>query len=141
MQSEKCREHGRERRTGVAPVLFFKMETGTTPVLLVCLLAAALTISTAHATNSFPVTIRVDASKPIGPLRPIWRFFGGDEPNYATMKDGQKLMADYGKLRPKDVYFRTHNLLNTGDGTPALKWGSTDAYQEDPQGQPIYNWT
>ncbi len=96
---------------------------------------------TAAETNPFPVAIRVDASKPLGPLRPIWRFFGGDEPNYATMKDGQKLMADYGKLRPKEIYFRTHNLLNTGDGTPALKWGSTDAYTEDAQGKPVYNWT
>jgi len=100
----------------------------------------AATIPAAHATNTFPVAIRVDAGKPRGPLRPIWRFFGGDEPNYATMKDGQKLMAEYGKLRPRDVYFRTHNLLNTGDGTPALKWGSTDAYREDAQGNPIYDW-
>jgi xylan 1,4-beta-xylosidase len=56
------------------------------------------------------------------------------------MKDGQKLMSDFGALRPKEVFFRTHNLLNTGDGTPALKWGSTDAYNEDAQGNPIYNW-
>ncbi len=111
-------------------------------LLHACLLMAlcrALT-SAAAEVSSFPVVIRVDASKPIGPLRPIWRFFGGDEPNYATMKDGQKLMAEYGKLRPKDIYFRTHNLLNTGDGTPALKWGSTDAYNEDAEGKPIYNW-
>jgi xylan 1,4-beta-xylosidase len=92
------------------------------------------------ASNTFPVSIRVDASKSIGPLRPIWRFFGGDEPNYATMKDGQKLLADYGKLKPKEIYFRTHNLLTSGDGTPALKWGSTDAYNEDAQGNPIYDW-
>ena len=59
-------------------------------------------------------------------LRPIWRFFGADEPNYATMKDGRKLIGELGALRPKQVYFRTHNLLNTGDGTPALKWGSTE---------------
>jgi xylan 1,4-beta-xylosidase len=108
--------------------------------LLSLLTAIAVTIPTTHATNSFPVSIRVDASKPIGPLRPIWKFFGGDEPNYATMKDGQKLLADYGKLRPKDVYFRTHNLLTSGDGTPALKWGSTDVYKEDAQGKPIYDW-
>ncbi len=57
------------------------------------------------------------------------------------MKDGQKLLAEFGNLRPKEVYCRTHNLLNTGDGTPALKWGSTDAYHEDAQGNPIYNWT
>jgi xylan 1,4-beta-xylosidase len=100
-----------------------------------------LACSTVHGTNSFPVTIRVDASKPIGTLRPIWRFFGSDEPNYATMKDGQKLLSDFGKLRPKDVFFRTHNLLTSGDGTPALKWGSTGTYGEDAQGNPNYNWT
>jgi xylan 1,4-beta-xylosidase len=90
---------------------------------------------------SFPVTIRVDAAKPVGPLPPIWRFFGADEPNYATMKDGRKLLRQLGELRPKQVYFRTHNLLNTGDGTPALKWGSTNAYTEDAQGRPVYDWS
>ena len=34
-----------------------------------------------------------------------------------------------------------HNLLTSGDGTPALKWGSTGAYSEDAQGNPVYNWT
>jgi hypothetical protein len=42
---------------------------------------------------AFPVTIRVDAGRPQGELAPIWRFFGGDEPNYATMKDGRRLLA------------------------------------------------
>jgi xylan 1,4-beta-xylosidase len=105
-----------------------------------CAIVACVPGSAADS-NSFPVKIRVDASQASGPLRPIWRFFGGDEPNYATMKDGQKLLADFGKLRPKDVYCRTHNLLNTGDGTPALKWGSTDAYREDSHGNSIYNWS
>jgi xylan 1,4-beta-xylosidase len=36
---------------------------------------------------------------------------------------------------------RAHNLLTTGDGTPALKWGSTNAYTEDAQGRPRYDWT
>ncbi len=36
---------------------------------------------------------------------------------------------------------RVHNLLTTGDGTPALKWGSTNAYTEDANGKPIYDWT
>ena len=89
----------------------------------------------------FPVTIRVDAGRPLGRLAPIWRFFGADEPNYAHMKDGRKLLRALGELGPKAVYFRTHNLLNTGDGTPALKWGSTNAYAEDAQGRPIYDWT
>jgi xylan 1,4-beta-xylosidase len=67
--------------------------------------------------------------------------FGADEPNYATMKDGRKLLAELGELRPGDVFFRAHNLLCTGDGTPALKWGSTGIYAEDKDGKPVYNWT
>ena len=85
--------------------------------------------------------IRVSAATPTGPLRPIWRFFGADEPNYAYMKDGRKLIAEMGRLAPDRVYYRAHNLLTTGDGTPALKWGSTNAYREDAQGRPIYDWT
>ena len=90
--------------------------------------------------TSFPVTIRVDASKSVGDVNPVWRFFGADEPNYATMKDGRKLLGELGELRPGKVYFRTHNLLNTGDGTAAFKWGSTNVYSEDAQGNPVYDW-
>ena len=95
----------------------------------------------APASGSFPVAIRVDAGDAGGPLKPIWRFFGADEPNYAYMKDGKKLLARLGELGAEHVYFRTHNLLTSGDGTPALKWGSTNAYTEDAQGKPIYDWT
>lgn len=89
----------------------------------------------------FPVSINVDASTPIGPMKPIWRFFGADEPNYAYRKDGKKLLSALGELAPEQVYFRAHNLLSSGDGTPALKWGSTNAYTEDPDGNPVYDWT
>jgi xylan 1,4-beta-xylosidase len=112
--------------------------------LLLPLLLPALTIAStvsADETNSFPVSITVDAGRSLGGLTPIWRMFGADEPNYATMKDGRRLLADLGSLRPKEVFFRAHNLLCTGDGTPALKWGSTDAFREDADGNPIYNWT
>src|SRR5918995_158279 len=93
------------------------------------------------ASAPFPVSIRVDAGKSAGPLKQIWRFFGADEPNYATMTHGKTLIADEGKLAPKRVYFRAHNLLTTGDGKHALKWGSTNAYTEDAAGRPIYDWT
>ncbi len=111
------------------------------------LLLAALTLSASAQTAPtpapapFPVSITVDAAKPTGPLRPIWRFFGADEPNYATMKDGRKLLTQLGQLGKPQVYFRAHNLLCTGDGTPALKWGSTNAYTEDAQGKPVYDWS
>jgi xylan 1,4-beta-xylosidase len=38
------------------------------------------------------------------------------------------------------VHVRSHFLLNTGDGTPAMKWGSTNVYTEDAAGNPIYTW-
>jgi xylan 1,4-beta-xylosidase len=74
-------------------------------------------------------------------VNPVWRFFGADEPNYATMKDGRTTLATLGSLAPDRIYFRTHNLLTSGDGTPALKWGSTNIYSEDGQGRAVYDWT
>jgi xylan 1,4-beta-xylosidase len=116
------------------------------------LLALGILVATVAATDSdntapaappapFPVNITVDATKTIGPWKPVYRFFGADEPNYATMKNGTKLINELGQLQPGDVYYRAHNLLTTGDGTPAHKWGSTNAYTEDKDGNPIYNWT
>jgi xylan 1,4-beta-xylosidase len=90
--------------------------------------------------ETFQVGIRVDAASTQGELKPIWRFFGADEPNYAYMPHGQKLLAELGALAENRVYFRAHNLLTSGDGTPALKWGSTGAYDEDTEGRPIYDW-
>ena len=110
-------------------------------VLLVLLSGGIARAEPVPPAAAFPVTIQVDAGKPVGELKPIWRFFGADEPNYATMKDGRKLLAELGGLRPQQVYFRAHNLLSTGDGKPALKWGSTNAYTEDAAGRPVYSWT
>ncbi len=92
-------------------------------------------------TNSFPVTITVHADKPLGALTPIWRFFGADEPNYAYMKDGKKLLSELGQLGAPQVYFRAHHLLTSGDGAYSLKFGSTSAYKEDANGNAIYDWT
>lgn len=87
------------------------------------------------------VTVEVDASAPLGPLKPVYAFFGYDEPNYTYMKDGRKLLSELAALSPVPVHVRVHNLLTSGDGTPALKWGSTNAYTEDAQGNPRYDWT
>ena len=103
--------------------------------------AATDSDNTAPAPTPFPVSISVDAAKTIGPWKPVYRFFGADEPNYATMKDGVKLIGELGALNPGNVYYRAHNLLTTGDGTAHYKWGSTNAYTEDATGKPIYNWT
>lgn len=94
------------------------------------------------------VVITVDASQSQGPWHPINRFFGADEPNFATYPQGANLLQELGSISKNQTYFRTHNLLTTGSasddapvGVPKLKWGSTDAYTEDQDGNPIYNWT
>lgn len=74
-------------------------------------------------------------------MGPVYAWFGHDEPNYTYMKDGRKLLSELAELSPVPVYVRTHNLLTSGDGLPALKWGSTNAYTEDENGQPVYDWT
>ncbi len=87
------------------------------------------------------VTIHVDASRSLGPMTPFWSFFGYDEPNYTYMPDGRKLLSELASLSPVPVFIRTHNLLTTGDGSPSLKWGSTNVYAEDETGRPRYDWT
>jgi xylan 1,4-beta-xylosidase len=103
--------------------------------LLPLLFCAALSAQT------FPVSVTVDAARPAGAFPPAWAMFGYDEPNYTYMKDGRKLLTQLAELSPAPVYVRAHNLLSSGDGTAALKWGSTNAYTEDAQGRARYDWT
>lgn len=84
--------------------------------------------------------IYVNTAAEIADMKPIWAWFGYDEPNYTYMKDGKKLLSEIAALSPVPVHVRAHNLLTTGDGTAALKWGSTNAYTEDANGNPVYNW-
>jgi xylan 1,4-beta-xylosidase len=86
------------------------------------------------------VQIKVDASKEKGPMTPIWAWFGYDEPNYTYMKDGRKLLSEIAALSPVPVHVRVHNLMTSGDGSAALKWGSTNMYTEDKNGNPVYYW-
>ena len=88
-----------------------------------------------------PVTIEVDAARRVGAYKPIYSYFGYDEPNYTYGKYGPKLIGELARLSPSTVYVRTHFMLCTGDGTPGLKWGSTNAYTEDASGKPVYDWT
>jgi xylan 1,4-beta-xylosidase len=90
---------------------------------------------------SQPVTIEANMRNRIEPMTPVWAWFGYDEPNYTYMKDGVKLLGEIQKLSYTPVYVRAHNLLTSGDGAAALKWGSTNAYTEDSKGKPVYDWT
>ena len=111
-------------------------------LLLLNILVFGFIINAKAQEAANPVTIQVDLTgKSPGPLNPIWAWFGYDEPNYTYMKDGSKLLSELAKLSRVPVFVRTHNLLTTGNGKPALKWGSTNAYTEDANGNPVYNWT
>ena len=102
---------------------------------MLCLLGLA-----GGAQQQEPVTIRVDTSVRKGPMHPFWAWYGHDEPNYTYTTNGKKLLASLQDLSPVPVFVRVHNLFTSGDGTPALKWGSTNVYTEDA-GRPIYDWT
>jgi xylan 1,4-beta-xylosidase len=114
---------------------------GVPRVLTVAALAAGVVRgATGPGLQGDRVDIRVDTRATRGPLTTAWAWFGNDEPNYAYMPDGQNLLTELATASPVPIHFRTHNLLTSGDGTAALKWGSTNVYSEDPNGRPVYDW-
>jgi xylan 1,4-beta-xylosidase len=110
----------------------------TLTVLTVSLFASG---PTSPQDNLQPVTIQVNCDKPDGSFPPIWSFFGYDEPNYTYAPNGKKLLRELAALSPQSPYIRVHNLLTSGDGSGSLKWGSTNVYTEDAEGNPVYDWT
>src|SRR5581483_663310 len=87
-----------------------------------------------------PITIRIDPPQTVGAYKPIFAYFGYDEPNFTYTANGRKLIGELAALHSGPVYIRTHFMLATGDGKPALKWGWTNAYTEDAAGKPVYDW-
>ena len=104
---------------------------------LVCLILLWLPVELAGQQT---VTIQVNAAEGYGAFKPAWAYFGYDEPNYTYMENGRKLVSELAALSYVPVYIRAHHMLCTGDGTPALKWGSTNAYTEDSSGKPVHDW-
>ncbi|KAK5175222.1 uncharacterized protein LTR77_000359 [Saxophila tyrrhenica] len=109
------------------------------------MLSAAVIASVASLAVARQVNVSVDAPKVIGNLPSFARFFGADEANQAIFPDGESLIQDLGNLGPHQTYFRAHNLLTTCDppdnvDPKRLKWGCTNAYTEDDDGNPVYNW-
>jgi xylan 1,4-beta-xylosidase len=107
-------------------------------LVLLCLLWPSFS-SAQQAPDSVTIHVRADQSE--GAFRPIWNYFGYDEPNYTYAPNGKKLLGELAALSSAPVYVRVHNLLTSGDGSASLKWGSTNAYTEDKDGHPVYRWT
>jgi len=96
--------------------------------------------SLAHAQTPITVNVSVDAAAAGSPLERVWPFYGYDEINYTTAAEGQALLATLVAADTAPVHIRSHFLFNSGDGTPALKWGSTNVYSEDSAGNASYSW-
>jgi xylan 1,4-beta-xylosidase len=96
------------------------MQAHARSALFFLLVAGGLVTSSAQETDR--VSIRVDTAARIGPMTPIWAWFGHDEPNYTYTPNGKKLLSALAAAAaPVPVFVRVHNLLTTGDGKPALK--------------------
>jgi xylan 1,4-beta-xylosidase len=96
--------------------------------------------SGARAQTPPTVNVSVDATAAGTPLERVWPFHGYDEINYTTVPEGAALLGALAAAHSAPVHVRNHFLLNTGDGTPAVKWGSTNVYSEDAGGNPVYDW-
>ena len=86
-----------------------------------------------------PADIQVDLNQPVGPYKPIYRWFGYDEANYTTMPHGWELLKQLHDLSPAPVYIRVHHLFTSGNGQAELKFSSTNVYSEDANGKPVYD--
>ena len=103
--------------------------------------AACFCFGVVVAAGQSPVNIQVDLQRSQGSFQPIYAWFGYDESDYTTTKNGQALLHELHDLTSAPVYVRAHFLLTSGNGTPELKWSSSNVYTEDASGNPVYNWT
>jgi xylan 1,4-beta-xylosidase len=103
------------------------------------ILGAAVVAIACHAQT--PVSINVDLTKSQGPYKPIYSWFGYDESNYGPMKYGRQLTRELHDLSPVPVHIRAHFLFNSGDGTPEVKWSSSNVFSLDANGKPVYDFT
>jgi xylan 1,4-beta-xylosidase len=111
------------------------------PFSVVLLFLIAQLCWSQQTSQSASINIKVQADQSDGRVSPVWNYFGYDEPNYSYAPNGKKLLGELAALDAAPVYVRVHNLFTTGDGSAALKWGSTNVYSEDASGHPIYSWT
>lgn len=84
------------------------------------------------------VSVQVNVEKWTSRLEHTWNYIGYDECNYTHSPGGMELISKFGKLE-KPYYMRAHHMLCTGILHAFYKWGSTNVYIEDEQGNPLYN--
>lgn len=87
------------------------------------------------------VSIKVNAANSRGEQDHLWRWIGYDECNYSYIPEGLTLLKKFAALGDGPYYFRTHFMFCTGNCHGTYKFGSTNVYSEDEQGNPIYDFT
>ena len=119
--------------------VLFSALAGVVLLTAKCVAAQGTVPAPAEPASGRPVAISVDLGRPIGPYKPIYSWFGYDEGNYTTMRDGKVLLRELHDLSPVPVYIRAHHLLTSGNGVAELKWSSTNVYTEDASGKAVYD--
>lgn len=112
--------------------------------ILAIALLAATALGGAAQTPAGPtapaqVSIQVDLARSQGPYKPIGSWFGYDESNLTTTKNGRQLLREMHDLSPVPVYVRAHHLFTSGDGSAPLKWSSSNVFTLDTAGKPVYD--
>lgn len=87
------------------------------------------------------VNINVNASKTMGVQEHLWRYIGYDECNYSYIPEGIELLNKFAALGDSPYYVRTHFMFCTGNCHGTYKFGSTNIYWENEDGDAVYDFT
>lgn len=87
------------------------------------------------------INVKVKADQTMGAQEHLWRWIGYDECNYTYIPEGVKLLEKFAALGDAPYYVRTHFMFCTGNCHGAYKFGSTNIYWENENGEPLYDFT
>jgi xylan 1,4-beta-xylosidase len=91
--------------------------------------------------DTIQASIRVDCSDRLGPLRRIWTSIGYDEINWTYTARGKEVYRILRDVAEGPYYVRNHNAFTSGNGLSEPARGSTNVYNEMPDGTVRYDWT
>lgn len=84
--------------------------------------------------------VQVDAGNWTGELAHNWTYIGSDECNFIYTPESQDMLAKFQQFQEQPYFLRVHHIFCTGNCHGFYKWGSTNAYLEDEEGNPVYSW-
>ncbi len=87
------------------------------------------------------ITVTVNAGQTMGEQDHLWRYIGYDECNYTYLPEGVELLNKFAQLGDAPYYVRSHFTFCTGNCHGTYKFGSTNVYTEDADGNPVYDFT